>query len=269
MTTNENSEHSEYYYHHHIPDMEFSGLFDIIHGRIIFIKYFLFIKFDNKIYIDVKSIGSLIIPFEDFRKNKLLKMYYELSLLLVENKNIVIEKLSNRELYHYDYVYTEKREWFIDCAYFVENFLTNTKEIQKDRYCCYYNVNPNDLRNMEISSIQDIDKFSNTFLGYDQIYYFQNKIINYTRLAIDYNADLMEKELDELSAIQEDKINVIKLIAFNDKEGMNSDILRIIYNYLISAKGIAKYTPYFEVLVNNKRLSYTKKKEFYTKIIRI
>ena len=79
----------------------------------------------------------------------------------------------------------------------------------------------------------------------------------------------MEKELDELSAIQEDKINVIKLIAFNDKEGMNSDILRIIYNYLISAKGIAKYTPYFEELVNNKLLSYTKKKEFYIKIIGI
>ena len=74
MTTNE---HSEYYYHHHIPDMEFSGLFDIIHGRIIFIKYFLFIKFDNKIYIDVESIGSIIIPFEDFCKNKKNSVMFE------------------------------------------------------------------------------------------------------------------------------------------------------------------------------------------------
>jgi hypothetical protein len=154
MTTNE---------YHHFPDMEFSGLFDIAHGRIIFIKYFLFIKFDNNIYIDIKSIGDVIMPFEEFRKNKLLKMYYDLSLLLIENKNIVIEKINNREYCHYDFVYTEKRSWFIDCAYFVENFVINSKEIQKDKYSCYYNINPNDLRNMEISTKSHIDRFTKTF----------------------------------------------------------------------------------------------------------
>jgi len=81
---------------HYIPDMEFSGLFDITHGRIIFLKYFLFIKFNDYIYIDIKSIGDVIMPFEEFRKNKLLKMYYELSLLLIENKNIIIENDLNK-----------------------------------------------------------------------------------------------------------------------------------------------------------------------------
>ena len=149
---------------HYIHDMEFSGLFDIIHGRILYIKYFLFIKFGEKLYIDSKSIGSIIIPFEELSKSKLLKMYYELSLLLIENKNMVIEKISNRDIgqNNYDLVYTEKREWFIDCAYFVENLLTNRKEIQKGRYCCYYNINPNDLRNMEISTETQIDRFNKT-----------------------------------------------------------------------------------------------------------
>jgi len=242
--------------YHNIPGMEFSGLFDIAHGRIIFIKYFLFIKFDNKIYIDIKSIGDVIMPFEEFRKNKLLKMYYEISLLLIENKNMVIEKINNTEYrqhyHHYDFVYTEKRNWFIDCAYFVENFVINSKEIQKDKYSCYYNINPNDLRNMEISTKSHIDRFNKTFLGYEQIYYFKKSLINYTKLVIDYTADLIEKELDEISAIQEDKLNIIKLIAFNEKEGMNIDILFIIYNHLISENNSKKYAPYLANLDNNK-----------------
>ena len=244
---------------HHFPDMEFSGIFDIAHGRIIFIKYFLFIKFNNNIYIDIKSIGDVIMSFEEFSKNKLLKKYYELSLLLIENKNIVIEKINNREqrehreYYHYDFVYTEKRKWFIDCAYFVENFVINNKEVQKDRYCCYYNINPYDLTNMEISTKSHIDRFTTTFLGYEQIYKFQKNISNYTKLAIDYNADLIEKELEEISAFQDDKINLIKLIAFNEKEGMNIDILLVIYSHLISENDTKRYAPYLENLCNNNK----------------
>jgi hypothetical protein len=222
--------------------MEFSGLFDITHGRIIFIKYFLFIKFDNYIYIDIKGVGDVIMLFEEFSKNKYLKIYYELSLLLIENKNMVIEKISNREYNYFDFVYTEKRDWFIDCAYFIENFITNSKEVQKDRYCCYYNINPNDLRNMEISTELQIDRFNKTFLGYERIYYFQTKIINYTRLLIDYNANLIEKELDKLSIFFEDKKNVLNLVVLNDKEDVNGDVIRVIYNFLISAEGKKKYS---------------------------
>ena len=227
---------------HYIQDMEFSGLFDITHGRIIFIKYFLFIKFDNYIYIDIKGVGDVIMLFEEFSKNKYLKIYYELSLLLIENKNMVIEKISNREYNYFDFVYTEKRDWFIDCAYFIENFITNSKEVQKDRYCCYYNINPNDLRNMEISTELQIDRFNKTFLGYERIYYFQTKIINYTRLLIDYNANLIEKELDKLSIFFEDKKNVLNLVVLNDKEDVNGDVIRVIYNFLISAEGKKKYS---------------------------
>jgi hypothetical protein len=221
--------------------MEFSGLFDYRHGQIIFIKYFLFIKFSNKIYIDIKGVGSVIMPFEDLVKNKLLKMYYEISLMLIENKNMAIERLDNRR-YYYDFVYTEKRVWFIDCAYFIENLETNNKEVRKDRYCCQYNINPNNLRNMEISTKSHIDRFTKTFLGYEQIDYFQKKIINYTKLAIDYNASLMENELGELSTFFEDKKNIINLVILKDKEGVNRDIIRVIYNFLVSPKGKKNYS---------------------------
>ena len=194
------------------------------------------------IYIDIKGVGDVIMLFEEFSKNKYLKIYYELSLLLIENKNMVIEKISNREYNYFDFVYTEKRDWFIDCAYFIENFITNSKEVQKDRYCCYYNINPNDLRNMEISTELQIDRFNKTFLGYERIYYFQTKIINYTRLLIDYNANLIEKELDKLSIFFEDKKNVLNLVVLNDKEDVNGDVIRVIYNFLISAEGKKKYS---------------------------
>jgi len=51
----------------------------------------------------------------------------------------------------------------------------------------------------------------------------------------------MEKELNELSAIFEDKKNVINLAILNNKEGMNGDILIMIYNKLITANENKKY----------------------------
>jgi hypothetical protein len=248
---------------HYIPDMEFSGLFDITHGRIIYLKYFLFIKYKNNIYIDIKGLGDVIMPFEEFSKYKLLKMFYELSLLLIENKNIVKEKINNREHnHHFDFVYTENRVWFIDCAYFIENLETNNKEVRKDRYCCRYNINPNDLINMEISTKSHIDRFKKTFLGYEQIDYFQKNIINYTKLAIDYNASLMEKELNELSTFFEDKKNIINLVILKDKEGVNRDIIRVIYNFLVSPKGKKKYS-----VIIDKIEDYKNKLEINTQIL--
>jgi hypothetical protein len=51
----------------------------------------------------------------------------------------------------------------------------------------------------------------------------------------------METELNELSAIFEDKKNAVNLATLNDKEGMNNDIIMIIYNNLINADGNKKY----------------------------
>jgi len=252
--------------YHYFNNLEFSGLFDITHGQIIYLKYFLFIKFCDKIYIDIKGVGSVIMPFEDFLKNKLLKMFYEISLMLIENKNMAILRIDNRRHY-YDFVYTEKREWYIDSAYFVEDFATKIKSIEREHCCCHYNINPYDLVNMPVSSKSLIDKFNFTFLGYDKINYFQAEIINYTAHFINYNADLIEKEIDKISAIQNDKINIIKLLAFFEKKGMNSDIFLNIYNVLICMDGNTKYAPLLVDLLNNAKLSFAKKRFIAFQII--
>ena len=64
----------------------------------------------------------------------------------------------------------------------------------------------------------------------------------------------MEKEVDELSAIFEDKKNIINLAVLNDKEDINSDIIMIIYNNLVSDDGKLKYDHLITELEKSKRL---------------
>ena len=64
----------------------------------------------------------------------------------------------------------------------------------------------------------------------------------------------MEKELDELSAIFEDKKNVLNLVALKEKQGLNGDILAIISRYLVSANGDNKYERIISELGNRKLL---------------
>jgi lysyl-tRNA synthetase class I len=65
----------------------------------------------------------------------------------------------------------------------------------------------------------------------------------------------MEKELDELSSIEDDKINSIKLIAFNDKKDMNCDIFKIIYNHLINQKNSKRFASYLENIDNDNTIA--------------
>ena len=257
---------NEYHqYNQHIPDMEFSAFFDLttnnLGDRIIYLKYFLFIKYDNKIYIEVKSVGYIIMPFEELMKNKILKMYYELSLLLVKDKNMFVENISfsdngnriwNDEITN---IYKGQRSCYVDCAYILNNV------VKTDKQYCYYYINPFELvdpyygERMVVNTFSQIASFNYNFkvrLGYE-VSGFEKRVIKYTNLAIDYNATLMEKELDELSAIQDDKENIIKLIALNDKKDMNSDIFQVIYNNLVSSEGINIYAQHLANLGNNKK----------------
>jgi hypothetical protein len=57
---------------------------------------------------------------------------------------------------------------------------------------------------------------------------YTNQVVDYNK----YNIRIMEKEIDELSTYFEDKKNVLNLVALSDKDGINGDVLRIIYNHL-------------------------------------
>lgn len=234
--------------------MEFSGVFDIeIHpkNRGNYIKYFLFIKFRDLIYIDIKDVGEIIITFEELTKHKYLKMYYELSLVLLENKHKIIEKKTGNYYYTRDYnktIYKEDREWFIDSAYFVEDFSTKIKRIETGKYYLFYAINPNDLRNMKVSKAFEIARFHevlNICYGYEQGRLFKGLFIDYANLMIEYNVNIIDKEVEKISVSQEDDKNFFNLLELN-KKGMNADIFNILYNIVISEKSQAKlnYNPY-------------------------
>jgi hypothetical protein len=242
------------YTYHYIKDIEFSGVFDIgIHpkNRGGYIKYFLFIKFCDLIYIDIKGVGSIILTFEELTKHKYLKMYYDLSLVLLENKHKIIEKKTSNYYYTRDYnktIYKEDREWFIDSAYFVEDFSTKIKKIETGKYYLFYDINPNDLRSMKVSKAFDVARFHevlNIRYRYEQGKMFKGLFIDYTNLMIKYNVELIGKEVEKISVSQEDDKNYVNLLELN-KKGMNTDIFNILYNIVISEKSKTKlnYNPY-------------------------
>lgn len=233
------------YTYHYIKDMEFSGVFDggFNHKNekesIVYNKYFLFIKFRDLIYIEIKNVGSIIMPFDELLKNKYLKMYYVLSIRLIENKHKIIEKSGYNGGYN-NSIYKEDRHWFIDGAYFAEDFTTKHKRVVTSKYYYYYNINPNNLRNMNVSDATDIAKFFevlNIRYAYEQGRGFNNLVISYTNLMIDYNISLVEDSIEEIIANKEDNKNIINLLEFNNKKGMNADIFRILYNNIISREG--------------------------------
>lgn len=233
--------------------MEFSGVFDISINpkrsgdNIIYLKYFLFIKFSDIVYIDIKGVGSIIIPFEELMKHEYLKKYYELSLALTANKHKIIEKISADHSYTGQYnktIYKEERDWFIDSAYFIEDFSTKTKKVDTGKYYCFYAINPNDLRNMKVSYAADIDMFYKTLYiryGYEQGRIYKGLFQEYTNYMLEYNIKLIGEEVEEISANQEDDKNMNNLITLNNKEGMNTDVFLILYNSIISTKGQKKF----------------------------
>jgi len=242
-----------------MKDMEFSGVFDIglnhkkILNNIVYYKYFLFIKFKDLIYIDIKNVGEIIIPFTELMNHCYLRKYYELSLLLTENKHKVIEKKSRDDRYdrydRYDRsepLYKIERDWFIDSAYFVEDFTTKLKRVEKGKYYNYYNIDPNDLRSRCASSAEEVERFYEVLkirYGYEQSRTMSGLgciFMQYMNLMIEYNINIVGEEVENIAKSQEDDKNFANLLELN-KKGMNADIFDILYKSIISTKGQLKY----------------------------
>jgi len=186
--------------------------------------------------------------FAELQKNKYWKYYYDLSLMLANDKKIKNEPFNNfyDEAYKYtgnddndDDEYTENRVWSLDTAYIDldidENFKHTYKIIPSGNVCCY-KINPAEVEKMEYASPRDIDIFKQTYKyrNFIRYGYFINRSEIYKNIAIEYQVSKMEKELEELSAYFEDKKDVLNLVAtLNDKYCMNDDILAIIINNLL------------------------------------
>ena len=263
---NRTTRSNDLYTYHTIKNLEFSGVLDRfkIYGYIgnygnpeIFTPcvsniyvYHLFIRNGNKIYMDIKGIGDIVIPFSELQKNKHWRCYYDMSLMLTNDKHLVIQDLQFDSNYYDRNIYFEKRYWCINTAYIEGNYdaKTKNKTVLENEYNCYYKINPYDLEKMEYSSQQNLDIFTKKYIGRYEVgrwdirsIPFETKSAYYYNIVFEYTISLMEKELDEVSAIFEDKKNVLNLAALNDKQGMNGDILMLIYNNLVSASVRNKY----------------------------
>ena len=246
----------DYFSRHTFTNVEFSGVFErirlnsVIDEALFSIQ--IFIKYGDKVYMEDYRIGQIVISFAELQKNKYWKHYYDLSLLLTNNKNMVIEDIKYNSNFSYGPVgypvyFGETRLWWIDTAIIDGNHVIDQeveRHIENQGHLCYYKINPYDLENMEYTSQEDLDIFLNAYttrrceIVYNQ---FEKKAITFNDIAIDYNVIMMENELEELLEYFEDKKNVVNLATFYDKKDMNKDVLMMIYNYLVSADGNRRY----------------------------
>ena len=207
--------------------------------------YHLFVKHGDKVYMEVKKVGEIVMSFAELQKNKYWKYYYDLSLMLAIDKEIKNEPFN--KFYDEAYEYTGNRVWSLDTAYIDLDIDQNANKIYKiipSGNVCYYKINPADLEKMEYSSQQGIDIFKKIYMCRNDVRsgYFLSRSVIYRNIALEYNVKNMEKELDELSEFFEDKKIVINLVVIQERHAMNSDVLMILYNTLLSSEGNKKYS---------------------------
>jgi len=188
-----------YSYRYNVPD-------SIVYRNAIIGDYHLFVKQGEKVYMEVKNVGEIVMSFADLQKNKYWKYYYELSLLLANDKNLVIKNEVFNKDYDEVYEYTGKRVWSLETAYIDLDIDQDTKKTYKivpSGNVCYYKINPADLEKMEYASQQGIDIFKRIYMCRSDVRsgYFLKRSVIYKNIAIEYQVSKMENELDELSQI--------------------------------------------------------------------
>ena len=238
-----------------------NDLGDLTHRIGIMGDYHLFAKHGDKVYMEVKNVGDIVMSFVELQKNRYWKYYYDLSLILAIDKEIKNEAFNNfyDEAYEdddydddeeaYEYTGNRDRVWSLDTAYIdldIDQNFRHTYKIIPSGNVCYYRINPADLERLGCASPQDVDIFMRTYMRRNELRfgYFRNRNGIYKNLALEYQVSKMEKELDELSVFFEDKKQILlNLATLNVKAGMNDNILTIIYNKLTNAYGTdgAKY----------------------------
>lgn len=258
---------------HTVADAEFTGVYERIIDNFttVFLgsvkdDYHLFIKYGDKVYMDVKGIGEIVMSFADLQQNKYWKYYYDLSLLLTADKSMTIQSLHRKYTSWYidtgNYIdgeiYDQERFWSIDTSYIEYEVNTNAKKIRNnDQGICYYNINPFDLVNMECSSQEDLNTFRNIYMARAEItdMTFEKKKMIYSEIEIDLTIAYIDEELNKLREFFEDKKNLINLVAFKEKKEIDCDLLMVIYNNIVSSEGKNKYSKYIEDFCNKEMTS--------------
>jgi hypothetical protein len=191
--------------YHTFANVEFSGVFDrIVNNDLTYLCYYhLFIRYGDKVYIEVKDVGDIVISFAELSQNKYWKYYYDLSLLLTNDKHSISQDLKYSSEYNDYQLYDEPRFWSIDTASIENDILFNLLKVISYDNNCYYKINPYDLENMEYTSPGDLNNFTTIYMmKYEfENNTFENMWVNYYNLVIEYKASLiMKKEVEEVTA---------------------------------------------------------------------
>jgi hypothetical protein len=191
--------------------------------------------------MDAKGVGEVVITYEELQKNKYWKYYYDLSLMLANDKHLVVQEFEESSDYLDYQIYDTDRIWSIDNLYIIGNELHQygdrgvSKIYEK---AAYYKVNPFDLERMDYTSPEDLEVFRMNYMSSSNIKNFETKRLAYNNLAIEHLTKNMEEiieELKELSAFFEDKKQVVNiLLSINDKYSMNEDTIRVIINIYLN-----------------------------------
>ena len=231
-----------------IANAELTGFMDMynVNGINHILDYHLFIRCGDKVYMDVRGKGDIVLSFEALQKNKYWKYYYDVSIMLTNDKHSVINHIA-------DVQYTEPRFWAINTAYIEGCYISKTKKVKNEGYTCYYKINPFDVENMEYALPQDLDAYTRTYMERFEVrgrlFEFDKRSVYYYTFVFDYCVRLMENELDELSEIFEDKKSLVKLLTLNEMKIINYDVLMIIYDSLVKSDCVGK-NKFVDILMN-------------------
>lgn len=147
--------------------MELSGFTTMTknfkNGKPTYFKSLIFIKFDNKVYIEVSCAEPLfvILSFDELMKHEQLKIYYKLSLVAIGKPNNDPRYFGSANPDYIPKKYEKSYDIYIDTIYIVEDALTHNKEAKKGN--CFQSINLDKLKKMNVSTKAKIEEFFNRY----------------------------------------------------------------------------------------------------------
>ena len=206
--------------YHTVANAEFTGFYERMSyeksgaalepafGAIF--DYHLFIRYGDKVYMEVKGIGEVVISFAELKKNKYWKHYYDMSLLLANDDTTITQELKYNSDYGDVQIYDEPRFWSIDTAFIEYSVDTETSTVRpcEETSTCYYKINPFDLENMDYTSPEDLNIFLRSYMTRSEIKnkVFEKRYAIYNRIVVDYALRKVEDYdyAEEIAEIAED-----------------------------------------------------------------
>jgi hypothetical protein len=145
--------------------------------------------------MEVRNAGEIVISFAELQKNKYWKYYYDLSLMLANDKHKLIKNDAFNKTYNQIYGYTAgnvwskgDRMWSFETAYIDQSDLKNFKIIPSGNVC-YFKINPFDLEKMEYSTPQELEVFELGYMnGLERVKWFSHRSVIYKNIALEYQS---------------------------------------------------------------------------------